>query len=95
MSSTIVKELKDNFIPQSNYHALEIQEVLHAFKTNKEEGLSMKEVDKRLNEYGPNEFEQGKKKSTWEKIKAQFEDFLVRLLLLAFVISFAAVIFGI
>ena len=38
--------------------------------------------------YGPNELEKEEKESIWEKIKEQFEDNLVRMLLLAAVISF-------
>lgn len=38
--------------------------------------------------YGANELEKEEKESIWEKIKEQFEDNLVRILLLAAVISF-------
>lgn len=38
--------------------------------------------------YGTNELEKEEKESIWEKIKEQFEDNLVRMLLLAAVVSF-------
>lgn len=46
------------------------------------------EAKKRLETYGPNELEKKEKESIWSKIKEQFEDLLVRILLAAAVISF-------
>lgn len=51
-------------------------------------GLSNSEATARLAKYGTNELEKEEKESIWEKIKEQFEDNLVRILLLAAVISF-------
>lgn len=51
-------------------------------------GLSNNEAKSRLAKYGTNELEKEEKESIWEKIKEQFEDNLVRILLLAAVISF-------
>lgn len=50
--------------------------------------MTAKEAEARLEKYGPNDLEKEEKESIWEKIKEQFEDGLVRILLLAAVISF-------
>ena len=98
MSSHIINSsLEEAIIPQekSNYHAIDTKKVLEVLKTSKEIGLSREDVDKRLVEYGPNELEQEEKESLWSKIKEQFEDLLVRLLLAAAMISFVVAQFGI
>ena len=84
-------------IPQekSNYHAIDTLKVLQALQTSKDQGLSRAEVDKRFLEYGANELEQEERESIWSKIKEQFEDLLVRLLLAAAIISFIVAQFGI
>lgn len=51
-------------------------------------GLSSEEAESRLQKYGTNELEKEEAEGIWEKIKEQFEDILVRMLLLAAVISF-------
>jgi len=58
------------------------------------QGLSSKEAQARLVKYGLNELDKEEPESIWEKIKEQFEDLLVRLLLLAAIISFIVSQFG-
>jgi magnesium-transporting ATPase (P-type) len=70
------------------FHKMSGNEVLKALKTDMKTGLSSAEAEGRLQRYGLNELEKEEKESIWEKIKQQFEDILVRLLLLAAVISF-------
>jgi len=50
--------------------------------------LSQKDAERRLEKYGFNELEKKEKESIWAKIKEQFEDLLVRILLAAACISF-------
>jgi magnesium-transporting ATPase (P-type) len=51
-------------------------------------GLTQKEAEARLQKYGRNELEKEEEESLWDKIKEAFEDLLVRILLLAAIISF-------
>jgi magnesium-transporting ATPase (P-type) len=54
------------------------------------EGLSDEEVEKRREQHGWNELPADEGKSLWELILEQFEDLLVRILLLAAIISFVS-----
>lgn len=56
--------------------------------TTKIRGLTSEEAQARGARYGLNELEKEEKESIWEKIKEQFSDNLVRILILAAVISF-------
>jgi Ca2+-transporting ATPase len=64
------------------------QEFISKMETNLTTGLTITESNHRLNVFGPNELEQPPPESLFSKIKEQFEDLLVRLLLLAAVVSF-------
>ncbi|MDI6805331.1 MAG: cation-translocating P-type ATPase [Candidatus Bathyarchaeia archaeon] len=64
------------------WHALEIKETLKALNT-KENGLSQEEVQKRLQEYGPNELKREKRKSPIMLFLEQFADILIIILLIA------------
>jgi Ca2+-transporting ATPase len=57
-------------------------------------GLTQKEADSRLQKYGPNQLEKEEEESLFEKIKEQFEDLLVRILLLAAIVSFIIAVTG-
>lgn len=70
------------------YHKLTDEELREKLDTNFQTGLHEKEVSVRREKYGPNELEEEEKESFWDKIKEQFEDRMVRLLLLAAAISF-------
>lgn len=50
-------------------------------------GLTNDEAQKRLSEYGPNELEEGKKKSMVQKFFEQFKDLMIIVLLAAAIIS--------
>ncbi len=64
------------------------QDVLFALKTS-ELGLSQEEVQKRLEKQGFNELRHAAKKSAFQMLAEQFTNFLVVLLIIAAVISFA------
>lgn len=53
------------------------------------EGLSQREAEKRLERFGPNEVEEGEKTSAFKIFLEQFQDFLIWILIIAAVISFA------
>lgn len=57
-------------------------------------GLTQKEAELRLAKYGPNQLEKEEEESLFEKIKEQFEDLLVRILLLAAIVSFLIAVTG-
>uniref|UniRef100_A0A673B930 Calcium-transporting ATPase n=1 Tax=Sphaeramia orbicularis TaxID=375764 RepID=A0A673B930_9TELE len=65
-----------------NAHTKTVDEVYSFFNVNESTGLSLEQVRKQRERYGPNG------KSLWELVIEQFEDLLVRILLLAACISF-------
>jgi magnesium-transporting ATPase (P-type) len=69
-------------------HRLEEKELIAKLETNFETGLHEHDAKERLAKHGPNELEEEEGETFWDKIKEQFEDRMVRLLLLAAVISF-------
>uniref|UniRef100_A0A665V5B5 Calcium-transporting ATPase n=1 Tax=Echeneis naucrates TaxID=173247 RepID=A0A665V5B5_ECHNA len=71
-----------------NAHTKESSDVLSHFGVTEEIGLSPEQVEKNLNKYGYNELPAEEGKSIWELVVEQFEDLLVRILLLAACISF-------
>lgn len=81
------KDLEEH-LNKDHYHRQSVEEVLKHFETNLENGLTEREAEKRLEKYGSNELEAKERESLWEKIKEQFDDLLVKILLAAAVISF-------
>ncbi|MGH0161657.1 UNVERIFIED_CONTAM: hypothetical protein FKN15_041604 [Acipenser sinensis] len=65
-----------------NAHTKTVDEVYNNFNVNESTGLSLDQVKKLREKWGPNG------KSVWELVREQFEDLLVRILLLAACISF-------
>ncbi|XP_022667926.1 calcium-transporting ATPase sarcoplasmic/endoplasmic reticulum type-like isoform X2 [Varroa jacobsoni] len=74
-------------------HAKTYQEVLQYFQTDPERGLSDSQVKKYQEKYGPNELPAEEGKALWQLILEQFDDLLVKILLLAAIISFALALF--
>jgi len=68
--------------------------LLSQFSTNKTKGLSQAQVLAQREKHGFNELPAEEVESLWEKIKEQFEDILVRILLLAAIVSFLTSYFG-
>ncbi|XP_059844155.1 sarcoplasmic/endoplasmic reticulum calcium ATPase 2 [Hypanus sabinus] len=71
-----------------NAHTKTVDEVLAYFNVNETTGLSLEQVKKQKERWGPNELPAEEGKSLWELVLEQFEDLLVRILLLAACISF-------
>ncbi|XP_043571638.1 sarcoplasmic/endoplasmic reticulum calcium ATPase 2 [Chiloscyllium plagiosum] len=69
-------------------HTKTVDEVLAYFNVNETTGLSLDQVKKHKERWGPNELPAEEGKSLWELVVEQFEDLLVRILLLAACISF-------
>ncbi|WP_071396118.1 calcium-translocating P-type ATPase, PMCA-type [Bacillus tuaregi] len=70
----------------SNYYRKTAEEVLKALGVT-DKGLTTAEVDKKREEYGYNELQEGKRKSAFQVFLEQFKDFLVIILLVAAIIS--------
>ncbi|XP_041957484.1 sarcoplasmic/endoplasmic reticulum calcium ATPase 2 isoform X2 [Alosa sapidissima] len=69
-------------------HIKSVEEVYSYFNVNESTGLALDQVKRQREKYGPNELPAEEGKSIWELIIEQFEDLLVRILLLAACISF-------
>ena len=81
MSEEKKQQLKEAFYTQTE------TEVLEKMQTSKD-GLSNQEAQKRLEEYGANQLDEGKKKTLLSKFIDQFKDFMIMILLAAALISF-------
>jgi magnesium-transporting ATPase (P-type) len=86
--------LKKLDLKEFQYHKKSVEDVVKGLDTSLERGLTQAEAEKRLKEYGQNQLEKEEEESLWDKIKESFEDLLVRILLLAAVISFIIAIVG-
>ncbi|XP_076867889.1 sarcoplasmic/endoplasmic reticulum calcium ATPase 1 isoform X2 [Brachyhypopomus gauderio] len=76
-----------------NAHTKSAAEVLKNFNVNENNGLTPEQVKINLEKYGPNELPAEEGKSLWELVVEQFEDLLVRILLLAACVSFVLALF--
>uniref|UniRef100_A0A1A8JV73 Calcium-transporting ATPase n=1 Tax=Nothobranchius kuhntae TaxID=321403 RepID=A0A1A8JV73_NOTKU len=76
-----------------NAHTKSATEVLDNFGVNENTGLTLEQVRVSLDKYGPNELPAEEGKSLWELVVEQFEDLLVRILLLAACVSFVLALF--
>uniref|UniRef100_A0A8C9WFI7 Calcium-transporting ATPase n=1 Tax=Scleropages formosus TaxID=113540 RepID=A0A8C9WFI7_SCLFO len=71
-----------------NAHTKTVEEVYSYFSVNESTGLALEQVKRQREKWGPNELPAEEGKSLWELVVEQFEDLLVRILLLAACISF-------
>ncbi|XP_056362625.1 sarcoplasmic/endoplasmic reticulum calcium ATPase 3 isoform X2 [Oenanthe melanoleuca] len=69
-------------------HSIPALEVLRRFGVSESCGLSAEQVRRNRDKYGPNELPAEEGKSLWELVLEQFEDLLVRILLMAAFLSF-------
>ncbi|XP_073746317.1 sarcoplasmic/endoplasmic reticulum calcium ATPase 3 isoform X1 [Callorhinus ursinus] len=74
-------------------HLLPAADVLNRFSVRVESGLRPEQVSGARERYGPNELPNEEGKSLWELVLEQFEDLLVRILLLAALVSFVLACF--
>ena len=72
---------------EKNWYNQSSDEVLKNLSTTKERGLTEEEAKKRLEEYGENALEAEKKKSFGEKLKEQFFDPMIIILIAAALVS--------
>ncbi len=73
--------------PADRYHGLSAAEVVAAFGTDAELGLSLDEVERRTALHGPNKLRAEDKTPPWRMFLAQFNDFMIWVLFAAVAIS--------
>ncbi|MFA7358702.1 MAG: calcium-translocating P-type ATPase, PMCA-type [Bacteroidales bacterium] len=71
----------------SAYYNQEVNEVLHQFKTDQQQGLNSAEARKRLQEFGYNQLKTKNKKSFLRMFLEQFKSFMILVLLVAALVS--------
>lgn len=86
--------LKKLDLKEFQYHKKTVESVIADIRTDLRSGLTQKEAESRLLQYGHNQLEKEEEESLFEKIKEQFEDLLVRILLLAAIVSFIIAVTG-
>jgi len=69
-------------------HTKPSEEVVNYFRTDENTGLDDAQVKSNQEKYGPNELPAEQGKTLWELVLEQFDDLLVKILLLAAIISF-------
>ena len=69
------------------WHALSKEEVLDRLQAPVEKGLSTQEANKRKEKYGLNELQEGKKRTFWNMVFDQLNNFVIIMLVVAAVIS--------
>jgi Ca2+-transporting ATPase len=82
----------EKFIPTpdtavENWHALPPDDILRQLATPPDQGLSSAEAAQRLEKYGPNQLVEGARTSFLQMLLAQFNNFIVILLIIAAAIS--------
>jgi Ca2+-transporting ATPase len=88
-----MNKAKENSMDQQalkelNWHHIETEQVKKLLEVSFEEGLDKKEVEKRLEKYGPNILTPKKKQSKFVRFMLQFHQPLIYILLVATVITF-------
>ncbi|XP_077286275.1 ATPase sarcoplasmic/endoplasmic reticulum Ca2+ transporting SERCA isoform X3 [Arctopsyche grandis] len=74
-------------------HSKGVDEVLKYFGTDGDKGLTPDQIKRNQEKYGPNELPTEEGKSIWQLVLEQFDDLLVKILLLAAIISFVLALF--
>ncbi|XP_025416384.1 calcium-transporting ATPase sarcoplasmic/endoplasmic reticulum type isoform X3 [Sipha flava] len=74
-------------------HAKTVDEVQNFFNVDPEKGLTPDQIKRNQAKYGPNELPAEEGKSIWQLVLEQFDDLLVKILLLAAIISFVLALF--
>ena len=73
--------------PFINPHTLSVEEIVQAFETNADNGISQSEAENRTKEFGANIYEAQKQKSIWMMLLLQFKSPIVYLLVAAAVVT--------
>lgn len=73
--------------PPLDPHTFSVEEILLAFQTDPEIGLSQTEAEKRTIEFGPNIYQAQKQKSIWLMMLLQFKSPIVYLLFFAVIVT--------
>jgi magnesium-transporting ATPase (P-type) len=76
-----------------NFYQLSDFDLFKLFGTT-DKGYTSEKVAELLQKYGPNELEEEEKETIFQKVMEQFEDILVRILLVAAIISFVIALTG-
>lgn len=71
-----------------NWHNISASETLKILKVNSENGLTQSEAEQRINKVGSNTILEKKKKSFFQRLLAQFNDFMIITLIIAAAVSF-------
>ncbi|KAI8039733.1 calcium-transporting ATPase sarcoplasmic/endoplasmic reticulum type isoform X1 [Drosophila gunungcola] len=74
-------------------HSKTVEQSLNFFGTDAERGLTLDQIKTNQKKYGPNELPTEEGKSIWQLVLEQFDDLLVKILLLAAIISFVLALF--
>lgn len=73
--------------PPSSWHTVEIDKTLKQLSSNKDAGLTGKQVSERLQQYGPNELEETGGRSPWSIFVDQFTNIMLLMLMGVAVVS--------
>lgn len=73
----------------SRWYSKPSQDIIKELQTDVEKGLSSEEAKRRLEKYGPNQFEEGEKNTIWKMLWDQINDPLIWILMVAAGISAA------
>lgn len=74
------------------FYSAPLNEVLEKTSTDPKIGLSQKEADLRLSQYGENKLNEKKKRSTFARFLEQFKDVMIIILIIAAIISFGVIV---
>ena len=81
-----IKAIEQN-VEAGEWHALHADEVLNRLATISDKGLTSKEAERRLEEFGPNSLTEAPPPTFWQMLFQQFNNFVVIMLLVAAGIS--------
>ncbi len=71
------------------YHALDVQNVLDHFEVDTERGLTVPDVDNRLNRHGLNQLREAHTRGTWRILLEQFKSVVILIMVVADILAFA------
>jgi P-type Ca2+ transporter type 2C len=69
------------------WHTLDVEKTLSELDSDTETGLTSQQVEKRLQQYGPNELEETAGRSSWEILLDQFKNIMLVMLIAVAIIS--------